>query len=138
MNTFLKLFLVGTASHFIIKKLKKQTYIKNNSNYFVFFKPENTTGRYTNNKAYPISPLKTFTGKFDGIATVLYNDMVYKLTNGISAIVNNDGSVDIDLSTATITEKLYFEINGGWKEINYFHKKNDNSWDELFKAAEII
>jgi len=116
------------------KRITQNNYtVVNNSDKKVYFKPETTYGDFQNDGAYAIDAFKKVSYAFDGIATKLHNDMVYKVTNGIKVIVNSDGTVTPDYDTASYLEIVYFTFVGGWLSAS-----PDFTWDKLFECAKKI
>ena len=141
MKLLSKILLSSLALFFVTKK--KKQYLYNGSNSIIYFKPEGTYKDYQNDGAYPVKPGQKSFIPFDGVATVKYKNKVFKISDGVSLKITKNGSIDFDTKTATTIQKaaFYTFINTGrvgWKNIDYFHNQNDNSWDELFQKAKSI
>ncbi|PSJ72355.1 hypothetical protein C7N43_34655 [Sphingobacteriales bacterium UPWRP_1] len=101
--------------------------VQNDSDFTIYYKPE------SDSTALPILPKSASTQELDGLATQLHKNKVYKVTRGILAYVKATGEVIPDYSYASILERLYAAVFGGW-----LSKPPDKGWQALFNAANAI
>ena len=106
------------------------TTIVNNSDKAAFVKPETNNPRYTG-ASWVIPPRTSRNYSIDGIATKLYKDKIFKLSDspfGYTVVVNSDGSISVP-----------WFISGDWKTFNQINQDYGSypaSWENIYKSAE--
>lgn len=118
------------AQHILAANRKKRQgviRVFNNSDFTIYYKPEN--GEIPT----PILPKSGSIEELDGLATHKHKNKVYKVTRGILAHVNPAGEVLPNYTYASLLEKTYFLIFGGW-----LSKPPDKGWQLLFDTAKTI
>ena len=119
----------------------------NNSNFPVYDKPED--GKASEKCIIPAGEKSL--AQVDGIATVKYNNKVFKIPGKgpirFSVVVENNGDVTFSsisslpmIAASKIIDLISDKKNHvyGWVEEDYFHSMDDKSWDSLFSLAKTI
>ena len=111
-------------------------YVKNNSDYTVYFKPEDNFGDVQNIGAYPIKPHSDLYAPIDGVSSrEIKKSAVYKVSDGNQVIVNNLGMDSDVIATADgigVVISFFADlIEGGW-----YKDAPDASWKNLEKKSE--
>lgn len=105
---------------------EKTTYIQNNSNYDIYFKPEDTMiingQEYSYKKAYRLGPGQSWYYPVDGVKTPRTSiNKVHKLPDGFSVTIDKEGNADID----NFPDSMYY-----YGEVEL----PDDSWQSLMDA----
>ncbi len=105
-----------------ITNTTKQAYLVNDSDYTIYFKPEEkmtvAEKEYKNGIAYPLAPKQSWYYAIDGLAApYIKKEMVYKLNNTIRAHVSNKKvSWRGGNFFSKIGQSTWFDESGGWKD----------------------
>jgi len=103
---------------------QKVEYLVNNSNYTIYYKPENGDG------IFPLAEHSVLYNPIDGVATFKYKNAVIKIPTGSAVTISPDGGADIHFYGFGVIVRAF---GYGWID-----KSPDENWDLLFKKAEEI
>ena len=103
---------------------QKVEYLVNNSNYTIYYKPENGDG------IFPLAEHSVLYDPVDGVATFKYKNAVIKIPTGSAVTISPDGGADIHFYGFGVIVRAF---GYGWID-----ESPDENWDLLFdKATEI-
>jgi hypothetical protein len=125
--------------------------VTNLSNSHIFYKPENDTDELRDGQALRVEAGNMLFTSFDGLATELHNDQVYKVSDlnkfgSLGLVILPGGNPAIGV-VSSVEEVLFpitrlvpfiswFGLDGtGWKDRAWQASKNAQNWNALFDAA---
>lgn len=119
--------------------------VTNLSNSHIFYKPENDTDQFPDGQALRVEAGNMLFTSFDGLATELHNNQVYKVSNlnkfgSLGLVILPGGYPVLGLTNSVVEVVLpiisWFGLDGtGWKDRAWQESKNAQNWNALFDAA---